>query len=224
MSTIVIGSSASSISQVLESCHKLHHGFFSRVKGVKAVRGVIPFMAITQLCVERSSENAGERPWLSPGEERQEVTPTPCWSALTPFPRWPSWTLIHSCEEGWENVSPSHRCPTPQRKAVGGDRGGSSPIPASSVYPEMLNVFSSECDSTPLALWKQFANRFSLHRLLHVEGQVRCLIVSFQQAAYCWLWKVQVWLPWWLLVMAVITPCASSSHASLSAEQHIMPG
>lgn len=28
---------ASSISQVLESCHKLHRGFFSRVKGVEAV-------------------------------------------------------------------------------------------------------------------------------------------------------------------------------------------
>lgn len=85
-----------SSSQVLESRRKHHRGFFCRGKVVKAGgRGAVGcsiYWPSPSSVWKQAQRTQGGRPWLSPGEERQEVTPTPRWSALTPCPGRPRQT------------------------------------------------------------------------------------------------------------------------------------
>lgn len=72
-----------STAQVSESHHKLHQGFFSRIK---LLRVLFYSLASPTLCGNKLRELT-RKMQLPPGEERWKVTPRPHSSALTPFPR-----------------------------------------------------------------------------------------------------------------------------------------
>ena len=145
------------------------------------------------LYVETSSENSLERCSCHLGKKGGRWHQGHTRVLWLHFPDDPGRLKGHPCEEGWEDVSLSCRCLPGTRLWVVTD-SGSFPIPVSSVYPEMLTFLSEHWESslqsvTALTLfqWKQFTNRFSLHRLFRTKGQVWCLIVPFQWAACCWL-------------------------------------